>query len=109
MITINNLTALEKQALQAIANEMYAEYGFSDIGATEVSKATGIPMKSLRGVISSLVQKGHISPLEDRSDEWGYKANDPSWESIIYLQGSAAGLVQIWVENEGIEAAVIGE
>jgi hypothetical protein len=107
MTTINNLTDLEKQTLQAIANEMYAEYGFSDIGATDISKATGIPMNSLRGVISSLVKKGHISPLEDRSDQWGYKANDPSWESIIYLQGAAAGLVQNWVESEGIEAVTI--
>lgn len=88
---------------------MYAEFGFSDIGATDVSRDTGIPMKSLRGVISSLVQKGHVSPLEDRSDEWGYRPNDPSWESIIYLSGDAVGLVQRWVENEGIEAAVIGE
>jgi hypothetical protein len=107
MKTISNLTALEKQALQAIADAMYAECGFSDVGTSDIAKSTGIPMKSLRGVISSLVQKGHVSPLEDRSDEWGYRANDPSWESIIYLQGDAVGLVHKWAEQEGFEPAVI--
>lgn len=107
MITITNLTALEAAALQSIANAMYAEIGFSDIGATDVSKDTGIKMASLRGVLSSLVQKGYIS-VEDRSDNWGYKANDPSWEPIIYLQREAMGLVAHWVEqDDDVEAATI--
>ena len=107
MITITNLTALESTALQAIANEMYAELGFSDVGATEISTATGIAMNSLRGVLSSLVQKGYIS-IEDRSHEWGWQANDPSWEPIIYLQRDALGLVASWVEeDEDVEAATI--
>lgn len=106
MITINNLTALEGTALQAIANGMYAELGFSDVGATEISRATGIKMAALRGVLSSLVQKGHIT-IEDRKHEWGYKSNDPAWEPIIYLQGDALGLVADWVEVDGVEAATI--
>lgn len=106
MVTIANLTALEKQALQAIADGMYAELGFSDVGATDVSEATGIKMSSLRGVLSSLVQKGHIS-IEERTHYWGYRANDPEWQPIIYLQGDAVGLVANWVEYDGVEAATI--
>lgn len=109
MITITNLTALESKVLQAIANEMYAELGFSDVGATEISTATDIAMNSLRGVLSSLVQKGYIS-IEDRRHEWGWKANDPSWEPIIYLQRDALGLVANWVEeDEEVEAATIAK
>jgi hypothetical protein len=108
MITISNLTALESKALQSIANLMYAELGFSDIGATDVSEETGIEMNSLRGVISSLVQKGYIS-IEDRRHEFGYKANDPSWQPIIYLQGDAIGLVANWVEENEVEAATIAQ
>jgi len=106
MITITNLTALEKQALQSIADGMYAEIGFSSIGATDVSEDTGIKMSSLRGVLSSLVQKGHIS-IEERTHHWGYRANDPEWEPIIYLQGDAMGLVANWVEYDEVEAATI--
>jgi predicted transcriptional regulator len=106
MIKITNLTALESTALQSIANLMYAELGFSDIGATDVSKYAGIKMSALRGVLSSLVQKGHINIL-DRTNEWGYKANDSSWEPIIYLKGDAQGLVADWVEYDDVEAATI--
>jgi hypothetical protein len=106
MIKITNLTALEATALQSIANLMYAELGFSDIGATDVSEDTGIKITALRGVLSSLVQKGHVT-IEDRKHEWGYKANDPAWEPIIYLQGDAQGLVANWVEYDDVEAATI--
>ena len=108
MKRITNLTQLEKQVLQAIADSMYAEWGFSDIGATDVARDTKIDIKSLRGVLSSLVKKSLIQ-LEDRSDHFGYKANDPSWEPIIYLDNEAQGLVEHWVEESGgeLEPAVI--
>ena len=105
---ITNLTELEKQVLQTIADDMYAEWGFSDVGATEIASETKIDIKVLRGVLSSLVKKSLIE-VEDRSDHGGYVANDPSWEPIIYLRGDAQGLVQHWVEGSGgeLEPAVI--
>ena len=108
MRVIKNLTELEKKVLQAIADSMYAEWGYSDIGATDVAHATGIETKVLRGVISSLVKK-NLLQIEDRSDNVGYRANDPSWEAIIYLDNEAQGLVEHWVENnEGeLESTII--
>ena len=109
MKSIANLTELEKQVLQAVVNAMYAEWGFSDVGATDIARATKIEMKVLRGVLSSLVKKSLLD-IEDRSDNIGYRANDPSWEPIIYLNGDAQGLVEKWVEESGgqLEPAVIG-
>jgi hypothetical protein len=109
MKRITNLTELEKQVLQAIVNGMYAEWGFSDVGATDIAIATKIEMKVLRGVLSSLVKKSLLD-IEDRSDNIGYRANDPSWEPIIYLNGDAQGLVENWVKESGgqLEPAVIG-
>lgn len=105
---ITNLTQLEKQVLQTIADNMYAEWGFSDVGATEIAQDTKIEIKVLRGVLSSLVKKSLIE-VEDRSDHGGYVANDPSWEPIIYLKNEAQGLVAEWVEesNGELEPAVI--
>jgi hypothetical protein len=106
MVTITNLTALEGTALQAIANGMYAELGFSDVNVHDVARATGIKTSVLRGVLSSLVQKGHINMYE-RTNEYGYNSKDPDWSPIIYLQGAAVGLATEWVEYEGVEAATI--
>lgn len=105
---ITNLTELEKQVLKSIADSMYAEWGFSDVGATDIARATKIEIKVLRGVLSSLVKKSLIE-VEDRSDHGGYVANDPSWEPIIHLRGEAQGLVEHWVEESGgeLEPAVI--
>jgi len=93
MRAIKNLTELEKQVLQCIADCMYAEWGFSDIGATDVARETGIETKVVRGVISSLVKKKLVQ-VEDRTDHVGYRAQ---------------GLVEHWVENnEGeLEASII--
>jgi hypothetical protein len=109
MKRITNLTELEKQVLQSIADKMYAEEGFSDVGATDIARATKIEMKALRGVLSSLVKKSLLY-IEDRSDNIGYRANDPSWEPIIYLSGDAFGLVEHWVKESGgeLEPAIIG-
>jgi hypothetical protein len=106
MKRITNLTELEKQVLQAVANGMYAEEGFSDVGATDIARATKIEMRVLRGVLSSLVKK-ELLCIEDQTHFGGYRANDPRWEPIIYLMGDAAGLVEHWVGGE-IEPAVIG-
>ena len=108
MKRITNLTELEKKVLQCLADSMYAEWGYSDVGATDISRDTKIEIKVLRGVLSSLIKKSLIE-IEDRSDMVDYKANDSSWEPIIYLYGEAQGLVQNWVEesNGQLEPMVI--
>ena len=85
-----NVTKLEAQVLQEIANGMYAEPGFSDFGPSDI---TGIEMRILRGVLGSLEKKGFID-IDHRETE-GYK-NQPDMH-IIYLTGGAEGLVEHWV------------
>jgi hypothetical protein len=74
MFTELSLTSLETAALKAIIEGLYAEPGFSDLDAKDISIYTGISMSSLRGVLSSLVKKGIIQ-IDD---------NDAGYQ-IIYL------------------------
>lgn len=97
-VIITGLTDLEKVVLNSLASQMYAEEGFSDVGATEISEDTSLSTKVVRGVLSSLVKKGLIT-IESRDDHWGYKHGDSAWEPIIYLKGDAIGLVKHWVES----------
>jgi len=89
------VTELEKKVLEALANEMYAEWCFSDAGLEEVQSETKLPVNILRGVAGSLVKKGLLD-IDDREDE-GYK-NNPNMH-IWYLRGAAEGLVEHWVEE----------
>jgi predicted transcriptional regulator len=52
-----NLTDLEKTVLESLISNLYAEPGFSDVDAHDISRETGIPTKTIRGVLSSLVKK----------------------------------------------------
>ena len=72
-----NLTELEEKTLQALIDGLYAEPGFSDVIAKDLSKETGIEMKKIRGVISSLNQKG-IVEIEDHK-------NNSSGHTFIHL------------------------
>ena len=96
---------MEKQVLNELAELMYAEWGFSDVGATDISKATSIEMKAIRGVIASLVKKGLVEAY-DRSDEYGYVKSDPSWEPILYLRGDAEALVEHWQDEIGFKSVI---
>ena len=87
------VTKLEKQVLEALANQMYAELGFSDAGIEEIEDATQIPRNILRGVAGSLEKKGLIS-IDDRASE-GYK-NQTNMH-IWYLTSQTEGLVDKWV------------
>jgi predicted transcriptional regulator len=62
-MTINDLklTDLEKTVLENLINNLYAEPGFSDVDANDISRETKISTKSIRGVLSSLVKKEIIS------------------------------------------------
>ncbi|MFO0089343.1 MAG: hypothetical protein ACK518_00770, partial [bacterium] len=84
-----NLTDMEKQCLQSLINGLYAEAGFSDVDATDISEWTGISIKSVRGVLANLVKKGLIT-IEDNGA--GYQ--------IIYLRPEWYNLhSQRWVEE----------
>jgi DNA-binding MarR family transcriptional regulator len=56
-----NLTELEIKVLTTLIDSLYAEAGFSDVDAKDLSKWTKIDIKSIRGVIGSLVRKDIIS------------------------------------------------
>lgn len=58
------LTDLEKTVLETLINSLYAEAGFSDVDAHDISRCTGISTKSIRGSLSSLVKKGIVSLQE---------------------------------------------
>tara|TARA_R110001632_G_scaffold55161_5_gene135116 strand:- start:340 stop:642 length:303 start_codon:yes stop_codon:yes gene_type:complete len=55
-----NLTQLEETILTELIDNLYAEPGFSDVSPQNLSKNTGISMKSIRGVLASLVKKDII-------------------------------------------------
>jgi hypothetical protein len=96
------VTQLEKQVLEALASEMYAECGFSDAGLGEVVEGTGLPVNVVRGVMSSLIKKDLLY-VWDRQDDWGVNARDP-YMHIWYLTNKTKGLVKEWVGEQGVEA-----
>lgn len=72
------LTSLETRVMESLIGGLYAEPGFSDVDAHDLSKWTNIPTKSIRGVLSSLVKKGIISIDDNGSYELVY-LNDGYW------------------------------
>jgi hypothetical protein len=87
------LTPLETQALNALINGLYAEAGFSDVDANDIAAETGIPTKTLRGVLSSLVKRGIVELIP--TDTWGAEKQ----YVIIYLREAYWGLHPEW-KNE---------
>lgn len=69
-------TELEQKVLDCLISKLFAEEGFSDVSPKDISKSTEIIMKSLRGVLGSLVKKGVIF-IDER--EYGD-------EHLIYLE-----------------------
>jgi len=69
-----SLTVQETQVMESLIQGLYAEPGFSDVDAHDLSRWTKISTRSIRGVLSSLVQKGIIS----------IEGNDSGYQ-IIYL------------------------
>ncbi len=58
-----NITELEQQVITSIATGDEWD-GFPHLTVSEISEETSIPMKQLRGVISSLEQKDIIQESE---------------------------------------------
>ena len=95
------VTPLEKKVLEALADGMYAECGFSDVGLGEVVEDTGLPANIVRGVQSSLIKKGLID-VWNREGDWGVNHRDP-YTHIWYLSEQTKGLVPHWVVEEDLE------
>ena len=71
-------TDLETQVIESLVSQLYAEPGFSDVDAKDISRdITTLPTKIIRGVLGSLVKKGVI----------GIDTNDSGYD-IIYLNQS---------------------
>ena len=91
-----NLTESEKTVLRSLINGLYAEPGFSDVDAIDLSHWTGIPTTSIRGILSSLIKKGivQIETTETFGAEKQYQ--------IIYLNNDYWYLHPRWKEvNNG--------
>jgi hypothetical protein len=88
------LTAMETQVLEALIDRLYAEPGFSDVDAHDLSRDTKISTRSIRGVLSSLVKKNIIS-LEE-TNNWGTKDQ----YVIIYLNPGYWYLHPQWKNEE---------
>ena len=56
-----HLTEMETSTMESLISLLYAEPGYSDVDAKDLSKDTGIPVNSIRGVLSSLTKKGLIA------------------------------------------------
>ena len=83
-----DLTVMEEKVLSTLIESLYAEKGFSDVGAEDLAQETGIPTSQIRGVISSLVKKKLVL-VDD-----GYGA-----VPIINLHYSAHHLHPTWGEE----------
>lgn len=83
-----NLTYSEETVLNCIIQELYAEPGFSDVEANDVAQLTGINIKSVRGVLASLIKK-EIVTVQDMG--LGY--------NIIYLNEQYYYLHPTWSEE----------
>lgn len=62
LFEFGDITALERDVLNWLLVDGYygAEYAFSAVSIENVSQGTGHTVNVLRGVISSLIQKGYI-------------------------------------------------
>ena len=55
-----HLTDMETAVMESLISLLYAEPGFSDVDAKELSSLTNYPTKQIRGVLSSLAKKGIV-------------------------------------------------
>lgn len=86
---VDGLTEMETKVLETLIDMLYAEPGFSDVDAKDLSANTGISMKSIRGVISSLAQKGYVI-----IDGWDGVYN------LIYLSADHYDLHPVWCNEQ---------
>jgi DNA-binding transcriptional regulator LsrR (DeoR family) len=84
----NTFTDLETRTLNSLIKQLYAEPGFSDVDANDISRDINIPTKQVRGALGSLVKKGVVS----------IHTNDSNYD-IIYLNESYYHLHPEWSQQ----------
>ena len=88
---IIKVTKLQKQVLEALADLMYAEWGFSDVTFERIQEETDLNPDTLKGVLVSLSNQKLIFTNEE------YK--DVEENIIFYLEHETQGLVPEWIEE----------
>lgn len=89
-----DLTHLEKTFLEAFINDLYAEPGFSDINPKDMATAMKKNIKTVKGVMGSLVKKNIIWTMS--AEDLGIpRENGP----IIYLNESYYFLHPEWASE----------
>lgn len=73
------LTELELKVMESYVSMLYAEPGFSDVDAKDISEDIGISTKSVRGALGSLVKKGILNLDENDSGYVIIYLNTPYW------------------------------
>jgi hypothetical protein len=92
------LTELENKCLNTFISKLYAEPGFSDVGAEEIAEGTGLKINTVKGVIGSLVKKGIIDPDPNAGDHNRRDLGGNKLQSfnILYLNEEYYGLHPQW-------------
>jgi len=88
------LTELETKTLNTFISCLYAEPGFSDVDAKDISESLNISTKVIRGALGSLVKKGVVTintndsgyDIIDLNTKYWYLVNE-NWaeEAKMYL------------------------
>jgi hypothetical protein len=103
------LTIMEQQVMEAFIKSLYAEPGFSDVDANDLSDATNITRKQIRGVLASLTKKGLIAI--DTSGEYqiiyldrDYWYLHPEWKNQLddYAKGGTLDKKATYVPKRDI-------
>ena len=92
MTTPTNFTHLETKVLESLIANLYAEPGFSDVSDQDLVNNTGIPSKSIRGVLSSLGKKGVI--FQESARDLGIEGAD--FNTIVFLNSNHYHLHPEW-------------
>ena len=86
-----NLTDKEVIVIDEFISQLYAEPGFSDVSPQDLQEYTKIPMRSLRGVLGSLVKKDIICIMD--KEDLGSSAD------IVYLNEAFYYLHPEWSQE----------
>lgn len=97
-------TKLEAAVLRSLVDQLYAEPGFSDVDAGDISADTDIGLQAVGGVLTALTNKGvlFVEELSPRTGHLGLGENGQG-VSIIYLTDLGEQFHARWAEERGVE------
>lgn len=97
-------TKLEAAVLRSLVNQLYAEPGFSDVDAGDISADTGIGPQTVGGVLTALTKKGvlFVEELSPRTGHLGLGENGEGL-NLIYLTDLGEQFHARWAEENGVE------